>query len=75
MRHVPAFMACCLFIGAWVAAFTIQPEPSFTLLAIDYQGEVFEVDGGLTRSDCLEQAPLWMGEGSPYESMVCEAEA
>lgn len=75
MRHIPAFVACGLFVAAWCVAFTVQPVQSFTLLGVTYEGEVYELDGGMTRADCLEQAPLWMAEGSPYESMVCEAEA
>lgn len=73
MRHVPAILACALFVAAWAVAFSIEPAPpSYTLLAFDDQGDAWALDTGLTLDDCRSGARLIPDH---YEAAYCEPEA
>lgn len=73
MRHVPAFLACALFVGAWAVAFSITPAPpSYTLLAFDDQGEAYALDTGLTLDDCRSGARRLP---DIFDAAYCEPEA
>jgi hypothetical protein len=71
MRHAPALFVCALFVAAWCYAFTIQPEPTFTYLAFDAQGDAYALDTGLTYEDC-EAAARTLPDH--FEAAYCEAE-
>lgn len=71
MRHLPAFFACAVFVAAWVYAFTIRPDPSFTVLAFDEAGEAHVLGTGLSEAQCMSAAARLPAR---YEAVYCEPE-
>ena len=70
-RHLPALAACAAVIAlAWVALTPPPPpEPTFALLGVQNDGNLYVLDYGLTLADCRAS-----DLGAGYPVTMCEAE-
>lgn len=72
MRHVPALLACASVAAVFAVLAFYHPQPAYTLLAFDDQGDAWALDTGLTLDDCRSDARALP---DIYEAAYCEPEA
>ena len=70
-RHLSALAACAaVVLAAWCALTPPRPpEPTYALLAIKADGNVYVLDYGMTLEDCRRSE-----QGAGYPATICEAE-
>lgn len=72
MKHAPAALSCAAIVAVFAVLAFYRPAPSYTLLAFDHGGDVYELDGDLSESDCLAAA---RAVAPGYAATYCEKEA
>lgn len=72
MRNATAALACLSVVAVFAVLAFYRPQPAYTLLAFDHQGEAWALDTGLTLDDCRTGARALP---DIYEAAYCEPEA
>lgn len=72
MRNATTALACLSVVAVFAVLAFYHPQPAYTLLAFDDQGDAWALDTGLTLDDCRSGARALP---DIYEAAYCEPEA